>query len=53
MFLNIYIYSGMSSRDINKLKTNLDTYRTPAYSFMQLLSSLKDWLGQRDEIGTQ
>lgn len=46
MFLNLYIYSGMRSRDIEELKTESETYRrNPVYLFtpVSLLSERLAW----------
>lgn len=54
MFSSVYIYSGMSSKDIEELKTDSETYRRNLiFPFTPAFLSLKDWLGERDEIGTK
>lgn len=53
-FSSVYIYSGMSSMDIEELKTDSETYRRNLiFPFTPAFLSLKDWLGERDEIGTK
>lgn len=55
MFLNLYIYSGMSSRDIEELRQiQKHIEEILCIHLHQFLSSLKDWPGVREErIGTK